>query len=154
MHRTARLTFLMFMSATLLSSAFTISVYSALRAAPLYTTRDTSIAAPLDQQTPSAEDAGEEYIVQAGDSLYKISGQFYENPGAYQRIVDATNAKAAVDPRFTPIADPRTIQSGQRLWIPDRPDLPIVNRPTQMQRLPIQSLLTPQRLRRATYHQS
>ncbi|MEZ4677990.1 MAG: hypothetical protein R2932_27600 [Caldilineaceae bacterium] len=78
--RTARLTFLMFMSATRCNGTFTISVYSALRAAPLYTTRDTSIAAPLDQQTPSAEDAGEEYIVQAGDSLYKISGDFMKTP--------------------------------------------------------------------------
>jgi LysM repeat protein len=85
------------------------------------------VTAPLAQSTPAADEAGQEYIIQPGDSLYKISGQFYNEPGAYQRIVDATNAKAAVDSRFTRIANPRFIQTGQRLWIPDSTSLPIVD---------------------------
>ena len=88
-------------------------------------------AAPLDQDTAQgttpAADAGQEYIVQAGDSLYAISGQFYGEPDAYQIIIDATNAKAATDARFEPIADPRRIRVGQRLWIPDRADVAIVS---------------------------
>ena len=81
-----------------------------------------SWAAPLSQNTP---DDGQEYIVQAGDSLYKISGQFYGQPETYTAIIEATNAKAATDDRFTPITDPRRIFVGQRLWIPNDPALPI-----------------------------
>ncbi len=85
-----------------------------------------TVAAPQGQTTPPAETAGQEYVVQAGDSLYKISGQFYGEPAAYQVIIAATNAKAATDSRFTPIADARFIQRGQLLWIPDQPDQPII----------------------------
>ena len=83
-----------------------------------------SWAAPRAQST-SDQDDGQEYIVQAGDSLYKISGQFYGEPAAYTIIVEATNAKAATDQRFAPITDPRRIQAGQRLWIPNNPDQPL-----------------------------
>ena len=84
-----------------------------------------SWAAPRAQST-SDQDDGQEYIVQAGDSLYKISGQFYGEPAAYTIIVEATNAKAATDQRFAPISDPRRIQAGQRLWIPNNPDQPLI----------------------------
>ncbi|MEZ4734128.1 MAG: DUF4399 domain-containing protein [Caldilineaceae bacterium] len=83
-------------------------------------------AAPLIQSTQQGQEGGQEYVVQTGDSLYKISGQFYDQPDAYQVIVEATNAKAANDSRFTRIIDPRRIFVGQRLWIPDDPSLPIV----------------------------
>ena len=83
-----------------------------------------SWAAPLTQNAQTQDD-GQEYIVQAGDSLSKISDRFYGQPTAYGVIVEATNAKAADDPRFTPITNPSRIQVGQRLWIPNNPDLPI-----------------------------
>ncbi|MEZ4861398.1 MAG: DUF4399 domain-containing protein [Caldilineaceae bacterium] len=73
-----------------------------------------------------AQDDGQEYVVQAGDSLYKISGLFYGNPAEYRVIVDATNAKAATDSRFTRITNPSRISVGQRLWIPNTAQLPIV----------------------------
>ena len=60
-----------------------------------------SWAAPLPQN--AQQDDGQEYVVQAGDSLYKISGQFYGQPSAYTVIVEATNAKAATDRRFSRI---------------------------------------------------
>ena len=89
-----------------------------------------TLAAPQGQATPQAapqvDSDGQEYIVQAGDSLYQISGQFYGQPAAYQVIIAATNVKAATDSRFTPIADARFIQRGQLLWIPNAPDQPII----------------------------
>ena len=126
MHRTVRLPFPMLVCALLISSAFAAALYGTLQAASQQMVTARPLLAPQAQTTPTADEAGQEYIVQAGDSLYQISGRFYANPGAYPRIVEATNAKAAVDSRFTPITDPRTIRSGQRLWIPNRPDLPIV----------------------------
>jgi hypothetical protein len=83
-------------------------------------------AAVPAQVAQQSQDEGQEYIVQSGDSLYKISGQFYGRPNAYRVIVEATNAKAATDPRFRPITDPSRIRAGQRLWIPNNPDLPIM----------------------------
>ncbi|MFZ4662334.1 MAG: DUF4399 domain-containing protein [Caldilineaceae bacterium] len=82
-------------------------------------------AAPLRQTTPSAAD-GQEYIVQAGDSLSEISRRFYGQPNAYSAIVEATNAKAESDPRFSPITNPSRIQVGQRLWLPNTADLPLI----------------------------
>lgn len=78
---------------------------------------------PVAQQT---QDDGQEYVVQSGDSLYQISGQFYGKPNAYPVIIEATNAKAATDPRFTPITDPRRIRAGQLLWIPNSADVPLI----------------------------
>ena len=95
-----------------------------------------SWAAPLPQNT---QDDGQEYIVQAGDSLYKISGQFYGQPDAYTVIIEATNAKAATDDRFTPITDPRRIFVGQRLWLPNDPALPI-SAPSSAEPTPAASL--------------
>ncbi len=82
------------------------------------------LAAPLGQGAPVAAD-GQEYVVQPGDTLYKISGEFYGEPTSYPRIVDATNAKAAADARFTPITNPRLIRVGQLLWIPTGAEPPI-----------------------------
>jgi hypothetical protein len=45
-----------------------------------------SWAAPLAQN--AQQDDGQEYVVQPGDSLYKISGQFYGQPGAFAVIVE------------------------------------------------------------------
>ncbi len=131
-HRTVRSAILVSIPTVLLSMAFVIATAVTLWAAPQDTSTYNPVAAPLSQSTPTTnpvapDEAGVEYIIQPGDSLYKISGQFYNEPGAYQQIVDATNAKAAVDSRFTRIVDARFIQTGQRLWIPNRADLPLVS---------------------------
>lgn len=126
MHKTVRLPLLLLVCTTFFSSIFAVGLYQVLHAAPAQTKQAFPPLAPHAQATAPANEPGQEYIVQPGDSLYNISGQFYAEPNAYQRIIDATNAKAAVDPRFSRIVDPRTIRSGQRLWIPDRPDLPII----------------------------
>jgi len=61
---------------------------------------------------------GKEYIIQADDWLSKIAQKEYGNALVYQTIVDATNAKAAADTRFTAITDPNRIEVGQKLWLP------------------------------------
>jgi nucleoid-associated protein YgaU len=53
---------------------------------------------------------GRSYTVKAGDSLSKISKQFYGNPGQYMKIFEANRDK---------LANPDQIQPGQELVIPD-----------------------------------
>jgi nucleoid-associated protein YgaU len=65
--------------------------------------------------------AGHVYIVKEGDYLIKIAKKFWGDGDKYRLIVRATNAKAAVDPRFRKIKHARLINPGQRLWIPDLP---------------------------------
>ena len=66
---------------------------------------------------------GEQYIVQADDWLSKIAEKEYGDPLAYTAIVEATNAKAAEDGSFAVILNPDIIEIGQKLWIPDSPDV-------------------------------
>ena len=77
------------------------------------------LAAPPEQEIPSSDENGQVYEVRPGDSLSRISSEFYNDATAYPRIVEATNAKAAVDDQFAMIQDPRRIWVGQRLWLPD-----------------------------------
>ncbi len=72
----------------------------------------TISAAPLWQED------GQEYTVQAGDWLSKIADKYYGEPLAYPIIVEATNAKIAEDSSFIVIANPDTLEVGQKLWIP------------------------------------
>lgn len=83
-----------------------------------------TFAAPTGQSGQTAaqtNDGGEEYVVQQGDWLSKISQIFYGDTSAWQIIVDATNEKAQSDARFTVIDDPDAIEVGQLLWIPNLP---------------------------------
>lgn len=50
------------------------------------------------------------YTVRAGDSLSKISREFYGNAGDYMKIFDANRDK---------LSDPNQIQPGQELVIPE-----------------------------------
>jgi urease accessory protein UreH len=93
-------------------------------AAPVVQTADDTGAEGAD-----AEEAGEVYIVQPGDSLYEISGRFYDEPDAWPEIVEATNAKAAEDSSFATIRDPRRLSVGQKLWIPRRGTAPTATPP-------------------------
>ena len=120
-HRMARLLFFVLM--TTVPSIMVFIIVTAFLLTPVATAATETM--PIRQNTPTADDdrtgdtSGQEYIVQPGDSLYEISGQFYGVPDNYQQIVNATNAKAAVDDRFARITDPRIILVGQRLWIPN-----------------------------------
>lgn len=57
-------------------------------------------------------------IVQPGDTLSLIAGRQLGSQVTYQAIVAATNAKAAVDSSYTPIANPNTLSVGWKLCIP------------------------------------
>lgn len=70
-------------------------------------------------QQPRAQTAGaivsggqssSTYRVRPGDSLFKISQQFYGSAGEYRKIFDATRDQ---------LKDPDQIQPGQRLVIPE-----------------------------------
>ncbi|RIK34182.1 MAG: hypothetical protein DCC55_33575 [Chloroflexi bacterium] len=79
----------------------------------------------MSQAAPAAQSDqadGEDYIVQRGDSLYRISGQLYGNPALWPAIVEATNAKAAEDSSYSMITNPSRLRVGQKLWIPAMPD--------------------------------
>lgn len=69
---------------------------------------------PIDTSMQSATPGGSgssirTYKVKPGDTLSKISQQFFGNPNQYQRIFDANRDK---------LTDPNKIQVGQELKIP------------------------------------
>jgi nucleoid-associated protein YgaU len=74
-------------------------------------------AAPQAQQQPKVMGAGvgstgstRRYTVKSGDSLSKISRDFYGNAGDYMKIFEANRDK---------LDDPNRIQPGQELVIPE-----------------------------------
>jgi len=54
--------------------------------------------------------SGRRYTVKAGDSLSKISKEFYGSPGEYMKIFEANRGV---------LSDPNKVQPGQELVIPD-----------------------------------
>ncbi|MBN1660093.1 MAG: LysM peptidoglycan-binding domain-containing protein, partial [Anaerolineae bacterium] len=70
--------------------------------------------------TPSEPGAGEGYIVQPGDSLAALAERFYGDWSLWRLIFQATNERAAEDPSFHVIENPRLIRPGWKLWIPAR----------------------------------
>jgi LysM repeat protein len=79
-------------------------------------TVNTSLPQPAAQQ--AAQQAGasaaggmQTYTVQAGDSLSKISRQFYGNANEYMKIFEANRDQ---------LSDPNQIKPGQTLKIPSR----------------------------------
>jgi glyoxylase-like metal-dependent hydrolase (beta-lactamase superfamily II) len=74
---------------------------------------NTAAAAP-----PKQAPEGQEYIIQAGDTLGILADRFLGDTSAFQQIVEATNAKAAEDGSFTVIDAPDLIEVGQKVWIP------------------------------------
>jgi nucleoid-associated protein YgaU len=61
------------------------------------------------QEATRSRAAGQTYTVKSGDTLSKISQQFYGDAGQYQRIFEANRDK---------LKDPDKIQVGQVLTIP------------------------------------
>ncbi len=70
-------------------------------------------AAPRTQTagaSVSGGQAGRTYTVQPGDSLSKISRQFYGNPNEFMKIFEANRSQ---------LSDPNAIRPGQQLIIPE-----------------------------------
>ncbi len=73
----------------------------------------------ISRAAPAVQTDGQVYIVKAGDSLYKISGQLYGDPELWPQILEATNLKSEEDNSFATITDPKALRVGQKLWIPN-----------------------------------
>jgi len=70
----------------------------------------TQAPAQSTSRSTRAATAGENYIVQPGDTLSKISKDVYGDPNQYMRIFNANRDK---------LQDPDKIQAGQQLVIPN-----------------------------------
>src|SRR5262245_29875712 len=57
-------------------------------------------------------------VVQAGDTLSTLAGRYLGNLSAYTAIVEATNARAAVDASYARVTNPNAIAVGMKLCIP------------------------------------
>ena len=86
---------------------------------PTYSDLIADITVNQSAQTPRTQTAGatagggtgtRTYTVQAGDSLSKISKQFYGNANEYMKIFEANRDK---------LKDPNQIQPGQQISIPE-----------------------------------
>jgi hypothetical protein len=71
------------------------------------------VAAPVLAQ----DGAGQIYIVQSDDTLWKIAEKYLGDGNRYPEIIAATQAKRGQDPSFARIEDPGLIFSGSKLWI-------------------------------------
>jgi hypothetical protein len=70
----------------------------------------------------SAQDGGEDYTVQADDSLSKLADKFFGDINAYWAIMSATNKANAEDPSYVKIENPDVIEVGSKLRIPTAED--------------------------------
>jgi hypothetical protein len=77
-----------------------------------------------------AQEAGQVYIVQGDDTLWKIAEKYLGDGDRFGEIVAATNAKRAEDASFARIEDAGLIFSGSKLWIPAAGELPAKQEPT------------------------
>ena len=91
-------------------------VYSVMLAAALLFGIFSSIA--LAAQPHQAD--GQDYVIQRGDTLYKLAEQFYGNGNSWPMILEATNAKAQTDNSYVSITDTRRLRVGQKIWIPSQ----------------------------------
>jgi hypothetical protein len=73
---------------------------------------------------PPEADNGQIYVVQADDWLGTLADKFYGTPLAYPVIIEATNARAGQDGKYTSIDNPHKISVGQVLFIPALDEVP------------------------------
>ena len=78
---------------------------------PQDATIDITVAKGMGGPAGAAQAPGRTYTVQAGDTLSKISKQFYGNGNDYMKIFNANKDK---------LKDPDKIQPGQKLTIPEK----------------------------------
>jgi glucose/mannose transport system substrate-binding protein len=70
----------------------------------------------------SAQGEGEDYTVQADDSLSKLADKFFGDINAYWAIMSATNNANAEDPSYVKITNPDILEVGDKLSIPSQED--------------------------------
>jgi glucose/mannose transport system substrate-binding protein len=69
-----------------------------------------------------AQGGGEDYTVQADDSLSKLADKFFGDINAYWAIMSATNNANAEDPSYVKITNPDILEVGDKLRIPTAED--------------------------------
>ncbi len=69
-------------------------------------------------------EAGQPYVVQYSDSLWKLAEKYLGDGNLYPQIMQATAAKVTADSSFSAIASENVIHPGQKIWIPAATDLP------------------------------
>ena len=74
-----------------------------------------AVAPAAAQDVPECERS---VVIVAGDSLSGLAGRYLGSSAAYDRIVAATNARAAVDDSYATIVNPALISVGWRVCIP------------------------------------
>lgn len=62
---------------------------------------------------------GQPYTLQIEDSLAKLADKYYQDLAAWPAILVATRAKAGESHDYARIYDPKRLQPGQILWVPD-----------------------------------
>jgi hypothetical protein len=67
---------------------------------------------------PPEQILGQEYAIQADDWLSKLAAKYLGDGRQWPLIVQATNSRAAIDPRLTMIYQPNLIYPGQIIFIP------------------------------------
>ncbi len=91
-----------------------------------------AIAAPPVQQE------GQDYIVQAGESLADIAEEIYGDPLAYLAIVEATNARAIDDDTYTVIIEAEEVEAGQKLYLPSAEEASVLVRKQLTEEPPVE----------------
>jgi nucleoid-associated protein YgaU len=76
------------------------------------------------EAAPPIAESGQAYVVQADDWLGTLADKFYGSPLAYPVIVEATNARASQDERYSSIEEPGQVSIGQVLFVPEMDDIP------------------------------
>ncbi len=75
-------------------------------------------------QAQSEDLCASSVIVQPGETLSIIAGRTLGNLASYNLIIDATNAKAALDPSYATIDNPNILTVGWKLCVPRGSGLP------------------------------
>ncbi len=83
-------------------------------------------ALPQSQVQAQGEDLCASVVfIQPGETLSIIANRTLGNSASYNLIVEATNAKAAVDPSFATIDNPNILTLGWKLCVPHGTGLPV-----------------------------
>jgi LysM repeat protein len=75
-------------------------------------------ASGVQAASPPGQGEGQEYVVQADDSLSQLAKKYLGEVNLWPQIVEATNARVATDPRVAVITNPNVIYPGQIIFIP------------------------------------
>jgi hypothetical protein len=81
---------------------------------------------------PPGQGEGQEYVIQADDWLSQLAEKYLGDANLWPQIVEATNSRAAVDPRVVVIENPNLVYPGQIIFVPTAsPILPQIVWPTE-----------------------